>query len=232
MKNISIFVDESGDFGKYDKHSRYYVISMVIHDQSIDISDQIEKLNSALSVIGLPNHTIHTNPLIRREENYVHMLPNERRKIFSKLYYFTLNCDIHYKTFIYQKNNFDDIYKLDERMLRDIKTFFSDNLSYFQSFDNIIMYYDNGQPRLNKILNYTLAAVFAKYEMRKISPSEYKLFQVADLICTIELMSKKFETEEMTKSEMLIFHSKRDFKKDFQKGLRKKQLSDSIGYGL
>ena len=38
-KTLSIFIDESGDFGKYDFHSPNYYVAMVLHDQSIDISE-------------------------------------------------------------------------------------------------------------------------------------------------------------------------------------------------
>lgn len=38
MKELSIFCDESGDFGEYSHLSPYYIISMVIHDQSADIT--------------------------------------------------------------------------------------------------------------------------------------------------------------------------------------------------
>ena len=113
---------------------------------------------------------------------------------------------------------------MDERMYRDMKLFFDDSTTFFQGFNNVILYYDNGQQKLNSLLNYILAGCFTKYEVRKILPSEYKLFQVADLICTLELLNKKFETEEMIRSEKLIFHTKRDFKKDFFKGLRKKMF--------
>ena len=34
MRELSIFVDESGDFGEYEKHSPYYIVSMVFHDQA------------------------------------------------------------------------------------------------------------------------------------------------------------------------------------------------------
>ena len=46
MQEISIFIDESGDFGEYIYHSPYYIVTMVFHDQSNDISsalDSIEK---------------------------------------------------------------------------------------------------------------------------------------------------------------------------------------------
>ena len=46
MKELSIFVDESGDFGEYAKHSPFYIITMILHDQSQDISRDIAKLRS------------------------------------------------------------------------------------------------------------------------------------------------------------------------------------------
>ncbi|HIR67243.1 MAG TPA: DUF3800 domain-containing protein [Candidatus Coproplasma avicola] len=29
QKRLSIFIDESGDFGKYDKNSPYYLVTMI-----------------------------------------------------------------------------------------------------------------------------------------------------------------------------------------------------------
>ena len=37
MKELSIFIDESGDFGEYNKISPYYIVTMVFHDQDKDI---------------------------------------------------------------------------------------------------------------------------------------------------------------------------------------------------
>ena len=43
-KILSVFIDESGDFGQFDvKHPMYYV-AMVMHDQSNDISANINAL--------------------------------------------------------------------------------------------------------------------------------------------------------------------------------------------
>ena len=51
-----------------------------------------------------------------------------------------------------------------------------------------------------------------------------RLFQVADLICTLELLKVKIEHGKLSNSEERIFHSKRDLKKDFLKGIRKKEF--------
>ena len=44
MRELSIFIDESGDFGAYAPHSPYYIISLVFHDQDEDIQPAIDKL--------------------------------------------------------------------------------------------------------------------------------------------------------------------------------------------
>ena len=109
-------------------------------------------------------------------------------------------------------------------MARDLSQFLRENLEYFQSFEKVILYYDNGQHELNRILNTVLATQLADYDVRKVIPSEYRLFQVADLICTLELLKMKMEHGKLSNSEERIFHSKRDLKKDFLKGIRKKEF--------
>ena len=95
---------------------------------------------------------------------------------------------------------------------------------YLQSFEYVILYYDNGQHELNRILNTVLATQLADYDVRKVIPNEYRLFQVADLICTLELLKTKMEHGKLSNSEERIFHSKRDLKKDFLKGIQKKEF--------
>ena len=56
MKELSVFVDESGDLGEYNFHSPYYIVSFVLHDQDIDISDALNHLEYQMTQIGLPRH--------------------------------------------------------------------------------------------------------------------------------------------------------------------------------
>ena len=53
MKELSIFIDESGDFGAYESHSPYYIITMVFHDQSQDVRPAVERLDRELSYLGM-----------------------------------------------------------------------------------------------------------------------------------------------------------------------------------
>ena len=68
MKTLSIFVDESGDFGEYEQHAPYYIVTMLFHDQSVDVSSKIKQLDNSLAQIGYGGgQAVHTEPLIRRE---------------------------------------------------------------------------------------------------------------------------------------------------------------------
>lgn len=168
MKTLSIFVDESGDFGEYRAHSPYYIIAMVFHDPIHDISQETTALAQNLERLGLRNHVVHTEPLIRREEDYKNLSPNERRQIFTRLFYFTMNCDIQYKVFLFHKKEFSDSASLEKRMVREISLFLRAHLVYFQSFDKVILYYDNGQHELNKILNAVFSTELSTYEAKRV----------------------------------------------------------------
>lgn len=225
MGQLSIFVDESGDFGEYSAHSPYYIIAMIFHDQSKDIFRNINHLNESLENMGLgKDFAIHTEPIIRREEIYEKMTPNERRAILSKLFYFVMKSDISYKTFVFEKRQYDDLLKLEGRMAKELSLFIRSNIVYFQSFDEVILYYDNGQRNLNRILNSVLFTELSKYDVRKVSPKDYKLFQVADLICTLQLLEIKHKKNELSNSELLIFHNPKDLKKQFLKPIKKKEF--------
>ncbi|MBU5462430.1 hypothetical protein [Lachnoclostridium sp. MSJ-17] len=66
-KILSVFIDESGDFGDYNPIAPYYLVSMVLHNQDIDIHGSITVMNTHMSNLGYKEHAIHTGPLIRRE---------------------------------------------------------------------------------------------------------------------------------------------------------------------
>ena len=81
MRELSIFVDESGDFGEYDYHSPYYILSFVFHEQKHNISKELKTLNSKMSELELSDHTIHVGPIIRQEEEYRNMSFDKRKRI-------------------------------------------------------------------------------------------------------------------------------------------------------
>ena len=227
MRNLSIFVDESGDFGAYSNHSPYYIVTMLFHDQDKDINPMIKKLDEEILSLGYEkDFVIHTAPLIRKEEMFNAVMPNERRALFTKLFYFVLKTDIQYKTFVFEKKEFENTLKLEGRMAKEMSQFIRSNLDFFQGFDNVILYYDNGQHELNRILNTVLTTELSQYDIRKVLPKDYKLFQAADLICTLQLLSLKRERKELSNSELLLFHNERELNKQFIKPIMKKKFPE------
>lgn len=223
-KRISIFIDESGDFGPFRSHSPYYLITMILHDQKIDISENIKSLENHLHNLNFGYNAVHTGPIIRREEIYETMLMEERKRIFNALFNFARKLDFNYICTYVDKNDCKDIISMTSRLSRSLANTINKNADLFNSFDEIVIYYDNGQVELTKIITSVFHVFYSQIEFRKVRPVDYKLFQVADLICSLELLSLKASANTFTKSEQDFFGSIRDFKKNYLKPILKKKI--------
>lgn len=226
MENVlSIFIDESGDFGKYTKNSPFYMVGIVFHDQRIDISEDIAVLNRHIKELGFPLHAVHMGPLIRRESLYIKYDDKKARaKLLNAMYNFTRKLDIHYICPYVDKSKCPDCITLNSMLSRDISDKLNKNMDYFRRFDKIIVYYDNGQHELNKVITAIFSSLFSNVEFKRVQPSDYKLFQVADLICTWELLALKSECGDFTESEKSFFDSPSRFLKNRYKLIVKKKL--------
>ncbi len=225
MKELSIFVDESGDFGEYNYHSPYYIITMVFHNQDNDITKDIQKFNNELVLLGLDrHHCIHNGPIIRREAPYQHMNIKERRQLFNKMVAFTRQLNLSFKCFHVEKKHLSNTAEVSEKLSKQINLFLLQNYSRFLAYDKIKVYYDNGQLELTRILSSVLNSLFPKVEFKKVLPSEYRLFQVADLICTMELIRLKIEKKTISKHELAFWGKESDFKKNYLKRVYQKEF--------
>lgn len=224
MKELSIFIDESGDFGEYNYHSPYYIITMVFHDQSMSIDDALKQLDDRLNIMELADHCVHTGPLIRHEEDYIYMSLNERQRILNKLIAFVRNVDIKYKSFYIEKKHIENKIEATGKLSKSIGTFIRENYNEFMSYDSVKIYYDNGQIEINRIMSSVFNALLHNVEFRKVLPSDYKLFQVADLYCTFELIKLKLENNNLSNSEKRFFGNTKNLKKNYLKPLSKKEF--------
>lgn len=224
MKELSIFIDESGDFGDYDYHSPYYIVSMVMHDQGEDISFELNKLNAQLFQMGYSKHCIHAGPIIRQEEEYRFLNIFERRKILKHLMTFLRNISIKYTTFYIEKRKYTSTKDIFFKLSNQLKLFISEHYSFFLSYDLIKVYYDNGQVELSRLLSSTFNLLLDNVEFRKVLPINYRLFQVADLICTLKLIELKINRNKISKSELKFFGDERTIKKNYLKPLKLKEL--------
>lgn len=223
-KILSVFIDESGDFGPYEQHSPYYLVAMVLHNQDIDISGNIASFETHLTNLGYPQHAVHTGPLIRRESVYSEDLMENRKRLFNALFNFTRKLDIHYACAKIKKSECADVISMTARLSKEIAGILRADETFWNGFERVIIYYDNGQIELTKILTSVFSTLYTHVEFRKVKPVDYKLFQVADLICTMELLAEKAATHSFSSSELEFFGNIRDFKKNYLKHIQKKHL--------
>lgn len=147
--------------------------------------------------------------------------------------FFTLarNLPFRYVTFIHRKSLFEgDKVRFEARLKRDLADFFLEHLEEFQSYDTIKVYYDNGQRIVTNALRDSIGYALSKEAVvyRHAQPKDYRLEQTADLMCTMELTAQKFERGEETATDLKMFKSRRDFRKNYLKILRRKEFDSSM----
>ena len=91
---LSIFVDESGNLPIADDASRFYIVSLVAHDQQESIAKSIHELDESFARMGLPNLCFHAGPLIRHEDGYKYMGWEMRSRIFAAMMAFAWSASM------------------------------------------------------------------------------------------------------------------------------------------
>jgi len=224
MNELSIFIDESGDFGEVKERPAYYLVTMVFHNQAVDISKEIEKLEESMRASGFGVEYIHTGPVIRREQIFANYSIEERRKLLYKMLYFYNKCDIQHDTVIVNRKEALNKISLSGRLSKELARVVTRHVTYFKQFDKVIVYYDNGQAELSAILNAVFSLLVNDVEFRRAEPQKYRLLQVADFVCSMELLKIKREEKRLSKSEEMIFYKQQELKKPFLKSLEEKRL--------
>mgnify|MGYP003306820803 CR=1 FL=1 len=105
------------------------------------------------------------------------------------------------------KKEYENKFKLEARIAKELSQFIRDNLSVFQEYEKVIVYYDNGQIELSAILNAVFSVHFGNVEFRKAEPQKYRLLQIADFICSVELLKIKMQEKRLSKSEEKFFYN-------------------------
>lgn len=224
MKELSVFIDESGDFGPYNHHSPYYIISMVFHDQSYGIDTAVAKLDHELDYLKLSDICIHTGPIIRAEESYEVMTLKDRRSVLNKMMAFVNSVEIKYVCFSIEKKEISSTAEAVDKLSKQISLFIKDHYFEFSEYDVIKIYYDNGQNEVKKLTSNVFNELLSNVEFKTVLPIQYKLFQVADLVCSFKLIELKIRDSNFSKSEDIFFGNQRNFRKSYLKKLKRKEF--------
>lgn len=186
--------------------------------------DEFTRLEHELDNIGLKSHCVHAGPVIRQEEEYRYMTLDERRKVLKRMMSFLRRINVICESFYIEKKHIVDSVEASAKLSKKISHFIREHYKFFLGYDKVKIYYDNGQVEVNKILAAVFNTLLDNVEFRKVLPVEYRLFQVADLVCTIKLTDLKRANRALSKSELLFFGDERTLKKNYIKPVQSKKL--------
>ncbi len=201
-------------------------MTLVIQDQSESITEKVARYEESLLKAGLPSIPFHSEPLLNGHRDYENMTLKQRKKILNSFGIMVQRLPISYVTFVYKRSEYRDPEMLSARMKRDISGVLFDRLEFFQTFDEVKVYYDNGQDIIKQALDKSIGFVLSKgvVDRRKTSMTDYRLEQVADYLCTIELARIKYEAKEDGATYSKFFGGIGPFKKNWLKQARRKFL--------
>ena len=205
MKRLNIFIDETGEFGFGKGSSELYGVSFTFHEQQDDIMVELNKLNKRLREIGY-TEMIHMADLIMNRKEYKSFDIKKRKSIFNSIYQFSRRIPVKYKTIIIDKRYTDNRTVLRQRISMEINKMIKEHETYFERFDKIVMYYDNGQEVLGTILD-SIFYRFDGFEHRvDFDHKEKRLFQVSDMLTFVDKYDYKYKNKiPFTEGEKFFF---------------------------
>ena len=110
---------------------------------------------------------------------------------------------------------------------RDLVSFLVGNLEYFQRFDHVKIYYDEGQDAPKDAVHDAFAYALSK-EATVYRNSDYRSFrlaQVADYLCALELTEAKYAAHEETATDVRFFGKASTFRKNYLRQARRKLIT-------
>ena len=122
-----------------------------------------------------------------------------------------------------RKKHIEDSVEATGKLSKQISQFIREHYNEFLAFDDVKIYYDNGQIQVSRLLSSVFNVLLQNPIFRKVMPTNYKLFQVADFICTMELINLKISNNAFSNSELTFFGNMRDLKQNYLKALKKKE---------
>ena len=155
---------------------------------------------------------IHLAYLVAKRGDYSHFDFERRKSIFWAIFYFSNRVKVRIRTVIVDKKYINKKMQLNMALAREIGKFINENKEYINSFDKVVIYYDNGQETLATILD-TLFATNPKVErIIDFDHKKKRLFQVSDMLTVIDKLDYKRKNNiPFTKNEEYFFRRK-DFR--------------------
>ena len=225
---LNLHIDETGS---QDLSEGLYLIAVVLHDHGNDISTPIREYEKHLSIADLDDVPFHGKDLFHGNEGYHAMSIGDRKRLLTQFARLVRTLPIEYFVLRYSVVDTHRREELEARIRRDLVSLAYDHLSFFQRFDTISVYYDNGQGAVSAALRGALDFVLARNvtDYRDADHSARRLLQVADYICTVERASIAYDAGKQSKTQERFFGNRRNFTQSFMKQLIRKRFVSGLG---
>ena len=215
-----------GKFQFPDVVSRFYIVSLVIHDQDVNVGELIRRLDSDWTMMGYEDFCFHAGPLIRKEKGYMYMPREKRTAVFSRMLTFARQMDFKFHCLVVDKQFITSAQQIVERLQQQLGEFLSSGSEVVVA-DRVKVYYDCGQAPLTNLLQDVFTnRLGSRIEFAQgVKPENYKLFQLADLVCTIKLTQLKIaKGVSLTDDEFRFFGGPRKFMRNIYKQFARKEI--------
>ena len=139
---------------------------------------------------------------------------------------FAMRIPFRYHCFCVDKKFIDSVDQIVELLRRDVLAFIRDQHDELSRLDQLKLYYDCGQSPITNLLHEAFVDASCRVEfVQGVKPERYKLFQVADMLCTVHLVERKLKDgEPMSNSEYTFFGGPRAFKHNVLRYLKPKEI--------
>ena len=107
---------------------------------------------------------------------------------------------------------------------RQLSYFITNNWDLFSAFEKVIVYYDNGQRQIKDLLREAFSIFSSRTVfVNDVRPADYRLFQVADVLCTLELIRRRLKDGgRLTRSEYEFFNGFQNLNRNYFKVIDRK----------
>lgn len=150
--------------------------------------------------------------------------PGDRKRLLTQFARLVRELPISFFVLRYDATTVHDRGELEARIRRDLASPVFERLSFFQAFDVIAVYYDNGQGAVSTALHDALDFVLAKHvaDYRDADPTARKLLQAADYACMVLRIADDYDAGGQSKTHERFFGNRRNFMQSFKKQLDRK----------
>jgi hypothetical protein len=248
-KKLSVFIDESGDFGS-KSDTDFYLVGILFHAQEDSIDAPLQQLNQKIKDMDFQESLrVHTGPIIRREKFYRNIELSRRRLLFRAMYDFLQEVKVKYDIIsagagqspslplseytmtplcgygiiLIDRREERSGNVLSARLTVELFKLFHRQEARLKNYSQIVAYYDNGQVELKKII-HEVCSLLPNHVEFKENLNNKRLHQLIDMITSMELIAAKGAAQSMSNSEKMFFGEETQFRQ-YLSEIRKKRLA-------